>query len=99
MNISRILSDLIFCLVDGVSRYIENAVFIYQSIRPQIQEDRNFDIAMKFRIIFFLDFIHRPEFYIPEDTMIRKLDLFPKNCVFWDVKPCGSCKNRRFGGT
>jgi hypothetical protein len=22
-----------------------------------------------------------------------------KNCVFWDVTPCGSCKNRRFGGT
>jgi hypothetical protein len=24
---------------------------------------------------------------------------FLKNCVFWDVTPCGSCKNRRFGGT
>jgi hypothetical protein len=22
-----------------------------------------------------------------------------KNGVFWDVPPCGSCKNRRFGGT
>jgi hypothetical protein len=22
-----------------------------------------------------------------------------KNDVFWDVTPCGSCKNRRFGGT
>jgi hypothetical protein len=22
-----------------------------------------------------------------------------KNCVFWDVMPRGSCKNRRFGGT
>jgi hypothetical protein len=22
-----------------------------------------------------------------------------KNAVFWDVKTCGSCKNRRFGGT
>jgi hypothetical protein len=21
-----------------------------------------------------------------------------KNCVFWDVTPCGSCKNRHFGG-
>jgi hypothetical protein len=20
-------------------------------------------------------------------------------CVFWDVTPCGSCKNRRYGGT
>jgi hypothetical protein len=23
----------------------------------------------------------------------------PKNGVFWDVTPCGSCKNRRLGGT
>jgi hypothetical protein len=22
-----------------------------------------------------------------------------KNGVFWDVTPCGSCKNRRYGGT
>jgi hypothetical protein len=22
-----------------------------------------------------------------------------KNAVFWEVTPCGSCKNRRFGGT
>jgi hypothetical protein len=22
-----------------------------------------------------------------------------KNDVFWVVRPCGSCKNRRFGGT
>jgi hypothetical protein len=21
-----------------------------------------------------------------------------KNAVFWDMTPCGSCKNRRFGG-
>jgi hypothetical protein len=21
-----------------------------------------------------------------------------KDAVFWDVTPCGSCKNRRFGG-
>jgi hypothetical protein len=22
-----------------------------------------------------------------------------KNAVFWDVTPCGFCRNRRFGGT
>jgi hypothetical protein len=22
-----------------------------------------------------------------------------KNGVFWDIKPCGCCKNRHFGGT
>jgi hypothetical protein len=21
-----------------------------------------------------------------------------KNAIFWDVMPCGSCRNRRFGG-
>jgi hypothetical protein len=25
--------------------------------------------------------------------------LILKNGVFWDVTPCGSCKNLRFGGT
>jgi hypothetical protein len=27
------------------------------------------------------------------------MDIKLKNGVFWDVTPCGSCKNRRFGGT
>jgi hypothetical protein len=22
-----------------------------------------------------------------------------KNAIFWDVTPCGSCKNQHFGGT
>jgi hypothetical protein len=30
---------------------------------------------------------------------IWKLNLYAKNGVFWDVTPCGSCKNWRFGGT
>jgi hypothetical protein len=34
--------------------------------------------------------------HIPEANK-RKVKL--KNGVFWDVTPCGSCKNRRFGGT
>jgi hypothetical protein len=29
----------------------------------------------------------------------RKLLCSLKNGVFWVVTPCGSCKNRRFGGT
>jgi hypothetical protein len=29
----------------------------------------------------------------------RNKTLIMKNPVFWDVTPCGSCKNRRFGGT
>jgi hypothetical protein len=30
---------------------------------------------------------------------IGKLGTKLKNGVFWVVTPCGSCKNRRFGGT
>jgi hypothetical protein len=26
-------------------------------------------------------------------------EIFLKNGIFWYVTPCGSCKNRRFGGT
>jgi hypothetical protein len=38
-------------------------------------------------------------------TLLRHLTVFiqplsiKKNGLFWDVTPCGSCKNRRFGGT
>jgi hypothetical protein len=32
-------------------------------------------------------------------TGIGELGTTLKNGVFWDVTPCGSCKNRRFGGT
>jgi hypothetical protein len=32
-------------------------------------------------------------------TINGELGTTLKNCVFWVVTPCGSCKNRRFGGT
>jgi hypothetical protein len=32
-------------------------------------------------------------------TRISELETTLKNGVFWVVTPCGSCKNRRFGGT
>jgi hypothetical protein len=40
----------------------------------------------------------------PEDRCDFVMETFPnkmagKNGVFWDVRPYGSCKNRRFGGT
>jgi hypothetical protein len=40
----------------------------------------------------------------PEDTILHShrrenLKSYMKNGVFWVVTPCGSCKNRRFGGT
>jgi hypothetical protein len=30
---------------------------------------------------------------------VRDKHTFCKNGVFWDVTPCDSCKNRRFGAT
>jgi hypothetical protein len=46
---------------------------------------------------------------LPEDRHVQghvlktvksnKGSLLLKNGIFWDVTPCGSCKNRRFGGT
>jgi hypothetical protein len=41
---------------------------------------------------------------IPEDTILHvRFEVFTavtmKNGVFWVVTPCGSCTNRRFGGT
>jgi retron-type reverse transcriptase len=30
---------------------------------------------------------------------INKITKLLQNAVFWDVTPCDSCKNRRFGGT
>jgi hypothetical protein len=32
-------------------------------------------------------------------TSLRFEVFMAVNGVFWDVTPCGSCKNRRFGGT
>jgi hypothetical protein len=36
--------------------------------------------------------------YSPQHSVL-KYPQFMKNGVFWDVTPCGSCKNRRFWGT
>jgi hypothetical protein len=39
----------------------------------------------------------------PHEVYIVRFEVFTvvtmKNGVFWDVTPCSSCKNRRFGGT
>jgi predicted lipoprotein len=40
---------------------------------------------------------------IRKENLVYKIEVLKavtmKNYVFWDVTPCGSCKNRRFGGT
>jgi hypothetical protein len=33
-----------------------------------------------------LEFVHRPDFYKPENTTFRKEIQFPKRCVFWFVE-------------
>jgi hypothetical protein len=44
-------------------------------------------------------------FNVPRESRLSyvRLEVFTavtmKKGVFWDVTPCGSCKNRRFGGT
>jgi hypothetical protein len=46
--------------------------------------------------------LFRHWFYIPSaEIMLKenKTKKILKNGVFWDVTPCGSCKNRRLGGT
>jgi hypothetical protein len=45
----------------------------------------------EFIITGFSDSLHRPVLYKLENTTFGKLDLFPKNVVFWDVAPCRSC--------
>jgi hypothetical protein len=41
--------------------------------------------------------------YVKHNNVYVRFEVFMavtmKNGVFWDVMPCGSCKNRRFGGT
>jgi hypothetical protein len=57
-----------------------------------------------YRITGALDFVHRPElktrkrfgYYVRFEVFTA---VTMKNGVFWDITPCGSCKNRRFGGT
>jgi hypothetical protein len=35
----------------------------------------------------------------PVKENLAECTIMLKNCIFWDVTPCGSCKNRRFGRT
>jgi hypothetical protein len=62
--------------------------------------------CLPLRIIAFVSFVHRCWKIRRFANWIRfhvRLEVFKavtmKNGVFWDVTPCGSCKNRRIGGT
>jgi hypothetical protein len=39
------------------------------------------------------------DIYSYEGDFMAVSEIIIKNGVFWVVTPCGSCKNRRFGGT
>jgi hypothetical protein len=68
-------------------------------------------MSVYLRITDFQDFSRRPVFKITTKHYISASGSFSvfrwweentyclENGVFWDVTPCDSCKNRRFGGT
>jgi hypothetical protein len=44
--------------------------------------------------------LHCIHTYIHTDMRFEVSAALPmRNAIFWDVTPCGSCKNRHFGGT
>jgi hypothetical protein len=36
--------------------------------------------------------------FLQKQFILHKVHISRKNAIFWDVMPCGSCKNRRFRG-
>jgi hypothetical protein len=51
--------------------------------------DYAFPFSLPLLYVFYIEYV-RSEFLTTGNT---------KNAIFWDVAPCGSCKNRRLGGT
>jgi hypothetical protein len=47
--------------------------------------------------IYIYIYIYKIKIYCVRSEAIMAVTM--KNGVFWDVTPCGSCKNRRFGET
>jgi hypothetical protein len=45
--------------------------------------------------MYFRDFPEK----VSQTRCVELTSFVVKNRVLWDVTPCGSCKNRRFGGT
>jgi hypothetical protein len=54
------------------------------------------NIFIKFQYIMLSDLLNETVRLIVHPAIKQKLY---NNGVFWDVTPCGSCKNRCFGGT
>jgi hypothetical protein len=66
---------------------------------------KNDEKTSTFKMIYSQNHIHYTPMRISKDkfSYIVRFVVFTvvtmKNGVFWDVTACGSCKNRRFGGT
>jgi hypothetical protein len=60
-------------------------------LTPFSSEQQSWKLLVKIRIqVGNILLPHDPKFQLYHQV---------KNGVFWDITPCGSCKNRRFGGT
>jgi hypothetical protein len=74
-----------------VFRYFSCREKIYHNDRSQCTSTTDTDIHMQQK-----NLVTKAVYYV-------RLEVFTavtvKNGVFWVVTPCGSCKNRRFGGT
>jgi hypothetical protein len=66
------------------------------------QEEPNY-YQYERNIYIYIIYIHRTININKRRHLLVRSEVFTamtmKNGVFWDVTPCGSCKNRRFGGT
>jgi hypothetical protein len=60
-----------------------------------------FDRSEKIKFCSISQFVikHPKPYEIKHVFLLYNHSQYLKNTAFWDVSPCGSCKNRRFGGT
>jgi hypothetical protein len=60
------------------------------------------DTTVRLPTSFFASYLYLCVYFCVDVECVRS-DVFTavtmKNAVFWDVMPCGTCKNRGFGGT
>jgi hypothetical protein len=74
--------------------YLSSLSSLIRLISDLIRGHINININI---IIIIIIIIKLSEFYFL-NMKLQKFNI-SMNAVFWDVTPCGSCKNRRFGAT
>jgi hypothetical protein len=65
----------------------------FLTLQQQLQPSKGLDKALMAQLYAFLSNV-KEHVRLEVFTVVTM-----KNGIFWDVTPCGSCKNRRFGGT